>query len=200
MWFAICYLNKEIEMKEEKIFSVRSMVFMAIFAAIMCICGPISIPLPGLVPISLGTFVIYLAGAVLGKKRAAVAVGLYILLGLVGLPVFTLGRGGFSALIGVTGGYIVGFIPMVLIIGIFADMKTSSHWAMIPGMALGTAVMYTSATMWYMVITGSALIPALMSCVVPFLIGDSIKIMCATALAMPLKSRLNAIMYNRKEG
>lgn len=186
-------------MKDDKIFSVRSMVFMAIFAAIMCICGPISVPMPGLVPVSLGTFAIYLAGAVLGKKRAPIAVGLYVLLGLVGLPVFTLGRCGFSALIGVTGGYIVGFVPMALIVGIFADMKTSSHWTVIPGMVIGTAVMYTSATAWYMVVMGTTLIPALMACVVPFLIGDAIKMACTAAIAMPLKSRLNAIMYNNRK-
>ena len=187
-------------MKEEKLFSVRSMVFMAIFAAILCVCAPFAVPLPGLVPITLATFAVYLAGTILGGKRGMIAVIVYILLGAVGLPIFSGFDGGIAKLMGVTGGYIIGYIPLALITGIFADMKTRGHWTMVIGMILGTVALYTFGTAWYMIFTGTALIPALLGCVVPFLIGDGIKIVCVTAIAMPLKSRLNAIMYNRKEG
>ena len=106
-------------MKTEKrdFFNVRSMVFMAIFAALICVAAPYAIPMPGLVPISLGTFAIYLTGAMLGGKRGTVAVCVYILLGAIGLPVFTGFAGGFAKLLGPTGGYIVGYVPLVLLTG-----------------------------------------------------------------------------------
>lgn len=176
-------------------FNARSMAFMAIFAALICIAAPFAVPLPGgLVPISLGTFAIYLTGALLGGKRGAVSVAVYIMLGAVGLPVFTGFMGGFAKLLGPTGGYIVGYIPLVLLTGIFADISAKKRWLMPVGMVLGTAVMYAFATAWNMTTMGSELIPALESCVLPFLIGDSIKIALTTAVAVPLKSRLTAVM------
>jgi len=96
--------------------------------------------------------------------------------------------------LGVTGGYIIGYVPCALLTGIFADKFSKKVWAMPVGMVLGTAVLYAFGTVWYMVETGSALGAALMGCVVPFLIGDAIKIALATALAYPLKSRLNSII------
>lgn len=179
---------------KNELFNIRSMVFMAIFAALICIAGPISVPLPGMVPISLGTFAIYLTGAMLGGKRGTVSVVVYILLGAVGLPVFTGFMGGFAKLMGPTGGYIVGYIPLVLLTGIFADMPSKKHWTMPVGMVLGTAVMYTIATVWYMILTDANLATAFLNCVVMFLIGDSIKIVLTTIIAIPLKSRLNAVM------
>lgn len=183
-------------MKTEKsnFFNIRSMVFMAIFAALICVAAPYAIPMPGLVPISLGTFAIYLTGAMLGGKRGAVAVCVYILLGAAGLPVFTGFAGGFAKLLGPTGGYIVGYIPLVLLTGIFSDMPSKKHWTMPVGMVLGTAIMYAFATAWYMIIYGTPLGAAIMSCVVPFLIGDTIKIVLSTIIAVPLRSRLNAVI------
>lgn len=183
-------------MKTEKsnFFNIRSMVFMAIFAALICVAAPYAIPMPGLVPISLGTFAIYLTGAMLGGKRGAVAVCVYILLGTVGLPVFTGFAGGFAKLLGPTGGYIVGYIPLVLLTGIFSDMPSKKHWTMPVGMVLGTAVMYAFGTVWFMIMNGSPLGAALMGCVVPFLIGDTIKIALSTVIAVPLRSCLNAVI------
>lgn len=183
-------------MKTEKrdFFNIRSMVFMAIFAALICVAAPYAIPMPGLVPISLGTFAIYLTGAMLGGKRGTVAVCVYILLGAVGLPVFTGFAGGFAKLLGPTGGYIVGYIPLVLLTGIFSDMPSKKHWTMPVGMVLGTAVMYAFGTAWFMIMNGSPLGAALMNCVVPFLIGDTIKIVLSTIIALPLRSRLSAVI------
>ncbi|MCM1166390.1 MAG: biotin transporter BioY [Lachnospiraceae bacterium] len=180
--------------KRDRLFSVRSMVFMAIFAALICVAAPFSVPLPGLVPISLGTFAIYLTGAMLGGKRGAVAVCVYIMLGAVGLPVFTGFAGGLAKLFGPTGGYIVGYIPLVLLTGIFSEMPSKRHWTMPAGMALGTIVMYAFGTAWFMIMNGSPLQTALMSCVAPFLIGDAVKIALSTVIAAPLRARLNAVI------
>lgn len=169
---------------------IKNMVFIALFAAIICIMAPFSLSV-GVIPISLGTFAIYLAGGFLGGKKGMAAVGVYILLGAVGLPVFTGFSGGFAKLLGVTGGYIIGYIPLVLITGIFAEKNK----ALMPlGMALGTLACYVFGTAWFVISTGSELVPALMTCVVPFLIGDAIKIAAASAVCIPLRSRLNKIM------
>lgn len=179
------------EKKKSNLFSVKSMVFIAIFAALICVAAPFSIPMPGLVPISLATFAIYLAGGMLGGKRATIAVVLYILIGAVGMPVFSGFSGGFAKLLGVTGGYIIGYIPLALITGIFSDMPTKAHWTAPVGMVIGTIALYAFGTAWFMIATGSDFAAAMMSCVVPFLIGDAIKIVCASALTMPLKNALN---------
>ncbi|MDE6031875.1 MAG: biotin transporter BioY [Oscillospiraceae bacterium] len=181
------------ETKNDKKINVRAMVFTAIVAALICVASPFSIPMPGLVPISLGTFAIYLGSALLGGKRATVAVTVFILIGAVGLPVFTGFTGGFAKLLGVTGGYIIGYIPLAFITGIFAE-KFNKLLFMPVGMILGTAALYTFGTIWFMIATGSGLGAALMSCVVPFLIGDGIKIAVATAVAKPVRARINGYM------
>lgn len=185
-------------MKTEKsdFFNVRSMVFMAIFSALICIAAPFAVPLLGNpTPISLATFAIYLTGALLGGKRGTVSVIVYIMLGAVGLPVFSNFMGGFAKLMGPTGGYIIGYIPLVLMTGIFADMPSKKHWTMPVGMVLGTAVMYAFGTAWIMIMSGLEFVPAFLQCVLPYLPGDALKIVLTLAIAIPLKSRLNAIMH-----
>lgn len=188
-------------MKEakEKLFTVRSMVFMAIFAAIICIAAPFSVQV-GPIPITLATFAIYLAGAILGGKRGMISVVVYIMLGAVGLPVFSNFNGGFSALLGPTGGYIIGYVPLVLLTGIFAEMNSKKHWTMIIGMILGTAALYTFGTAWFMIMTESSLGRALSLCALPFIPGDALKIVCVAAVAMQLKSKLNSIMLSEDNG
>lgn len=186
-------------MKEAKtnLFSVRSMVFTALFAALICIAAPFSIQV-GPIPITLATFAIYLTGAILGGKRGVLATTVYILIGAVGLPVFSGFRGGFGALFGPTGGYLIGYIPLVLITGVFAEMnsqKISRAVVTVIGMILATAALYAFGTVWYMAVSGNDLVTALTACALPFIPGDAIKIACVTALSVPLKAKLNSAMF-----
>lgn len=187
-------------MKEEKksAFTLREMVFTAILAAMICVAAPISIQLPGMVPISLGTFAIYLGSALLGGKRGTLAVIVYILIGMVGLPVFSGFRGGFAALFGVTGGYIIGYVPLAFLSGAFSDMKSKKHWTMPLGMVLGTAALYTFGTAWYMIMSGAPLMSAFIACVQPFLLFDGIKMALSTLIAIPLRPRLHNIMGGKE--
>ena len=188
---------------KNSIFTLRSMIFTAIMAAIICVCAPFSIPVPGLlVPISLATFAVYLAGGVLGAKRGALAVLVYILIGAVGLPVFSGFSGGLAKLFGVTGGYIIGYIPCALLSGLIFE-RVKKAWALPLGMAAGTAACYIFGTAWFLVsttlaagrpLTGAAVAAAVMNCVVPFLVGDAIKIAAATSVTLPLKSELDRII------
>lgn len=187
------------ETKKDGLFSLRSMVFTAIFAALICVAAPFSVPLPGLVPITLATFAIYLTGALLGAKRGTLAVLVYILIGAVGLPVFSGFVGGFAKLLGPTGGYIIGYIPLVLLTGLFADMRVKFHWTIPVGMVLGTVALYTFGTAWYMIYTKADIVTALTGCVLPFIPGDSIKMVLVTVISVPLKNRLNAFFGKDRE-
>ncbi len=181
-------------MNKNNVFSVRSMTFTAIMAAIICVAAPFSIPLPALVPISLATFAVYLAGGLLGAKRGTLAVVVYILIGAVGLPVFWGFSGGLAKLMGVTGGYILGYVPCALLTGIFADMSAKKRWLLPLGMILGTAACYLLGTVWFIIATGSTLSAAIAACVIPFLAGDAIKIAAATGICIPIKSRISSML------
>lgn len=109
-----------------------AMAVTALMTAVTCILAPLSIPI-GPVPISLTNFAIYLALYLLDWKKGTVSYIIYLLLGLVGLPVFSGFTGGLGKLAGPTGGYIIGFIPMAIIAGIVID-KFSQRWIQILGM------------------------------------------------------------------
>ena len=170
---------------------LRDLTLTAIFAALLCVASPWSIPI-GPIPITLATFVIYLAGALLGWKRGTMAVAVYLLLGLAGLPVFTGFAGGAAKLVGPTGGYLVGYIPCALLTGILSE-RFRRTWADVTGMLLGTVVLYALGTVWFCIEAGSPLGHALTVCVLPFLPGDAGKIAAAAALAAVLRPALNRI-------
>ena len=175
------------------------MVFTAIMAAVLCIAAPFSLPIPSAVPLSLATFVIYLTGALLGWKKGCAAVGVYILLGMVGLPVFSGFMGGFARIAGVTGGYIVGYLPCVLLTGFFTEITGGKLRGMVTGMTLGTLALYAFGTAWFMLFTGSGLAAALAGCVIPFLPADILKIIAASALAAALRKKLMPMMQNNNK-
>lgn len=175
--------------------SVRETVFVAVMAAVMCVFAPLSIPM-GAVPLSLATLVVYLDGALLGKAKGCAAVVVYIFIGLVGVPVFSGFIGGFAAISGITGGYIIGYIPCAFITALFTQHFGGRLWAMAVGMALGTAALYALGTVWYMALTAAEPMAALAACVVPFLAEDAVKIAAACALAAPLRKKLLPVMNN----
>ena len=98
------------------------LILCGIFAAVTAICSLITIPLGFTpVPINLGTLAVFLTGGVLGKKYGTLSMTVYVLLGAAGVPVFSGFRGGLGVLAGPTGGYIIGYIAAVLVIGLLAD-------------------------------------------------------------------------------
>ena len=155
---------------------VKDMTITAVMAALICIAGPLTIPM-GPIPLSLATFAVYLAGAVTGKKYGTTAVGLYLLIGIIGVPVFSGFSGGFQKLAGVTGGYLIGYLPCAFLSGIGAERaeKKERKWLLPLMMIAGTAVLYAIGTAWFMIQTGNALGAALSLCVIPFLPGDAVK-------------------------
>ncbi|MBR0368383.1 MAG: biotin transporter BioY [Clostridia bacterium] len=162
-------------------------------AALICVAGPLTVAI-GPVPLSLASFAVYLAGAILGWKRGSLAVAVYLLIGLAGVPVFSGFSGGVQKLFGVTGGYLIGYVACALITGLFSGeprvKKPRPAWMMAAGMVLGTAVLYAVGTAWFMAQTGNALAAALGMCVLPFLAGDAVKIAAASVIAVPVRRTL----------
>ena len=170
----------------------RDLTIIAVMAALICVAGPLSISI-GPIPLSLASFAVYMAGAVLGAKKGTLAAGIYLLLGLVGLPVFSGFSGGFQKLIGVTGGYLVGYLPCACITGLAVkpdSPDSGPQWRLPAFMALGTAVLYLIGTAWFMIQTRNTLAASMGMCVIPFLPGDAVKIVAASLLARLVRKAL----------
>lgn len=146
----------------------------------------IAIPV-GPVPISGQTLGVLLVAAVLGPKRGAGAVTMYIAEGAVGLPVFAGGRAGLAVLIGPTGGYLIGFIAAAIVVGALCragmDRRPSTTFAT---MIVGSAVIYLFGVFWLARFTGWSSV--LQFGVIPFLFGDALKAAIAT-VALPMAWR-----------
>lgn len=168
----------------------RDITMTALLAAMICISAPWSVPV-GPVPVTLATFAVYLSGASAGWKRGGLAVLVYVLLGAAGMPVFSGFSGGVQKLFGVTGGYILGYIPCALLAGLMTDKFSGAGWAAPTGMILGTLVLYAMGTVWFMLQTNNPLSATLLTCVVPFLAGDACKIILASLLAPRLRKLID---------
>ncbi len=184
---------------------VYDIVLSAMFSIIITICAWITIPFA--VPFTMQTFGIFFTIAMLGGKRATISILLYILIGIVGIPVFSGFQGGLGALFGNTGGYIIGFLLAALLIWgmeIFGRKCSSAvgkrkffkrkTWMLAIQLITGLLVCYTFGTLWfwglYMKNSGEISIVTILGiCVVPFIIPDMLKIM----LVLVVKKRLKNI-------
>ena len=159
--------------------------------AVICILGPLALNIPvSPVPISLGTLAIYFVISVLGMKLGTISVIIYILLGLVGVPVFTGFSSGPAKLFGPTGGYIIGYIFLALICGFFVDRFAGKLPLYILGMLLGTAVLYFFGTLWLGHQMDFTFTQALMAGVIPYIPGDLIKLAVAITVGFQVRKRL----------
>lgn len=176
--------------------STRDLVLCAFCAAVTCILAPISVPLAGEVPISLATFAVLLSGILLGGRLGALSQLIYVLLGSVGVPVFAGWTGGIGITLGITGGYIIGYIPMALVAGLlyYRFGRNSSgvrkYITMFVSMFLATAVLYLIGTAWFIAQTKMTLAASMAACVIPFLPGDLIKIVAVMLVAPPIEAAL----------
>ncbi len=171
--------------------TTKEMVITALFAAIYCILGPISLPI-GPVPISLTSFVVYISIYVLSTKNAAVSCIIYLLLGAVGLPVFSGYTGGLGKLLGVTGGYLVGFVFTAIISGIIVNKYYKNKIISILGMLLGLVVTYAFGTAWFAFLNGDKTVYEILKlCVIPFIALDCVKIVIAALIGPVIKHKIN---------
>lgn len=171
----------------------RDMVLISIFAAIIAVCSWIAIP--AAVPFTLQTMGVFIACGVLGGKRGALSVLTYILLGIVGVPVFAGFSGGVGAVLGSSGGYIVGFLLSALLMWGTEKLFGSGTVVLGVSMVLGLVACYAVGTAWFMLVytknTGAVGIGTVLGwCVIPFIIPDLIKI----AVALVLTNRLKKVI------
>ena len=189
------YMEKEMAFMEEtkrvtgkKGFSLRDMVLCALFAAILAVSAWLTVP--GEVPFTLQTFGVFAALGLLGGKRGTIAIALYLVLGAVGLPVFSGFRGGFGVLLGTTGGYIFGFLLSGLLYWALTALLGNRGWVRLLAMVLGLLLCYAAGTGWFLLVylqkTGPiSLGVVLAKCVVPFLLPDAVKLILAWLLSPP---------------
>ena len=176
----------------------QDLVYISLFAVLIAICAWISIP--STVPFTMQTFAVLCAMGLLGGKRSVLAVVLYLLLGAVGLPVFSGFRGGLGMLAGITGGYLIGFLFAALVYWLITAKRSGYFPTMILGMIAGLLVDYAFGTAWFMLFYARAygaigLSTALSMCVVPFIIPDLIKLGVAAAAVKTLPARVKALRF-----
>lgn len=169
------------------------MAYIAIFTVLIAICSWITIP--AAVPFTMQTFAVLLGG-----RRGTLAIIVYILLGAIGVPVFSGFGGGIGVLMNTTGGYIIGFLLSALIMWAAERTLGKKLWVQALSMILGLLACYAAGTLWFMVLymrtTGDiGLLTVLGWCVIPFIIPDLLKIALALGLHNALKKPLANILH-----
>ncbi len=162
---------------ENKI-NIRQISIIGVITAVICILGPLSIPI-GVVPISFTNLAIYFALYTLGMRKGTLSYIVYMLIGLVGIPVFSGFSGGMTKLVGPTGGYIIGFIFMALIGGWVIDRFWDKWYLALLGLVAGTAVCYLFGSVWLAYQAHMSLGAAFSAGVIPFIPGDMVKMLIA---------------------
>lgn len=173
------------------------MAYIAVFAVLMAVCSWISIPTA--IPFTMQTFAVFLAVSVLGGKRGTMAVIVFVLLGAVGLPVFSGFTGGLHIILGNTGGYIIGFIFAGLLMWFLERLFGRRIWVQAVSMLLGMVTYYVLGTVWFMFVymrtTGPVGVTAVLGwCVLPFIIPDLVKAALALFVGNTLRGPLSSIM------
>jgi len=165
---------------------LRMTVYASLLAALTAAGAYMAIPI-GPVPIVLQNLFIYLTGLLLGWRWGLATVGVYLLAGALGLPVFAGGLGGVGRIVGPTGGYLIGFLPAVFLIGWISARGKGKAIVDVLAMIAGTAVIYALGVTWLKVLTGMGWEKTLAVGMLPFLIGDALKIAAAVPIAKALR-------------
>lgn len=161
----------------------QTLIRCALSAAMLCVCAWITIPGP--VPITMQTFGVFLTLQLLESRGGTMAIGLYLGLGLMGLPVFSGFQGGIGVLMGPTGGYLTGFLLTALVYRFLTAAKVPTLWALI----LGHLACYAFGSGWFCFAYGGAKdwTVVLLTCVAPFLLPDGVKLILARWTAERIK-------------
>ena len=172
----------------------REISYLALGVALMTVCAWITIPIAA-IPVTLQTLAVALLGVLFGTVRGTAAVLVYLLMGIIGIPVFSNFNAGVVALLGPTGGYLIGFLFDVAIVGIFARLPIKNQVVKTAlvylGMLLAIAVLYFFGTLWFVTVysrrSAEGIGAALMLCVVPYILPDAVKLALAAILTVRLE-------------
>lgn len=180
--------------------SIVNMVLAALGAALISVCSWVSIPMT--VPFTLQTFAVFCVLVAFGYKVGLTSIVVYILIGAIGLPVFSNFQSGIGALLGATGGYIVGFIFIGIAYAVAQKLFPNKIIAEIIALLVGLLICYSFGTFWFMFVytknTGAiTLSTALSWCVLPFIIPDVIKMLLAVLISKKIKPVIEKYKYNK---
>jgi biotin transport system substrate-specific component len=165
---------------------LRMIVFASLLAALMAAGAYLAVPI-GPVPIVLQNMFVLLAGLLLGSRWGLASVAVYLLTGACGLPVFAGGMGGIGRLVGPTGGYLIGYLPAVFVVGYISEKAAARIGYDVLAMICGTVVLYACGVTWLKILTDMTWSKALAVGMLPFLIGDALKIAAAALIARALR-------------
>lgn len=180
--------------KKEKMFTIKQMTLIGVMTAVACVLGPFAVPLPfSPVPLSLTNLVVYFAVYLLGMKAGTVSYLVYLLVGAIGMPVFSGFSGGVGKMAGPTGGYLLGFIFMAIICGAVIDRFPTRRGIHVLGMVIGTMVCYLFGTVWLAGQLGISFVAALGVGVLPYLPGDAAKILLAVFAGPKLRREVKRL-------
>ncbi len=169
---------------------IKYTVLCGVLTALLCVIGPLALPIGG-IPITLITFVIYVIAASFDPRISITCVVLYIIIGCIGLPVFSGYSGGIVHLAGPGGGFILGYIPMVILIALFRDSTVKRTLSI----CISTLILYVCGCVGYMINVDHSLSAVITVCVLPFIPGDMIKII----LSLILIPRFKRILCKNKQ-
>ena len=165
----------------------KNMLVCAFFATVICVTAPFAIPI-GVVPITLILFSLALTAFITGSKRAAVATAIYMLIGIIGVPVFSGFKSGLTAIMSPVGGFAFSYIFIALILG--QSVKCKRKLSVVLLCAAALAVCYICGTAWYMFMTKADVMTALWLCVIPFIPFDILKLLLAYIVGKVVRKRL----------
>ncbi len=177
-------------MNPQQPISLRMTVYSALFAALTAVGAYMVLPI-GPVPVVMQNLFVFLAGLILGGRWGLASVGIYLLAGAVGLPVFAGGTGGVGRFFGPTGGYLIGYLPAVFLIGWIATKTGQRPVGDLLAMLCGTVVLYACGLVWLKLLTGLPWPKAFAVGMLPFLVGDALKI----AVAVPIARALRPVVH-----
>lgn len=183
-------------MSDNSLFDLHRLVWTALLAATICAGAYLIVPI-GPVPVSMQPFFVFLAGYVLGPRHGAMAVGLYLLAGTIGLPVFAGGKSGLGHLLGPTGGYLFGFVGSAYLCGLARCAVTPVPW--VRGLITGLAALllaYATGATWLKLALSLSWTKAWVVGVAPFIPWDAVKVVAALACTRYL-SRFNLLPGQR---
>lgn len=177
-------------MKSNQRFSTRSLVLTGMFVAVLAVLSQLSVPLPSGVPVTMQTFAVALTAYVLGPWMSAAATVIYILLGAVGVPVFANLYSGVGVLVGMTGGFIWGFLFMVILTGLAIQQKNKIYLLILS--AAGLFICHLLGILQFMVVMGMDFVSAALAVSIPYLVKDIVSVIAAYFVALAIRRALNA--------
>ena len=179
-------------MEQKSVFKTADLAHIALGAALITVCAWITLPFT--VPFTMQIFAVFLSLILLGGRNGTIAVCVYLLLGAIGIPVFSGGKGGFSVLIGPTGGYLFGMLLIGAVYWIGTKTFGKKVWVEVALLVVGLLLCYMFGTVWFSALNAEkGCFASLLVCVVPFLLPDAAKLALAVILGRRLRKRIGSV-------